>query len=199
MTLYLLDSNDLANYPPHRGITSELYGGGPELRLQQEIVLGIGGWRLLDRLGLKPEVCHLNEGHAAFAILVRARTFMKETGQPFETALTVTRAGNVFTGHTAVPAGFDCFDAHLMEHYLASYARDELHISLRDLLALGRKDSNDDTEPFNMAYLAVRGSGSVNGVSRLHGEVSRRIFAPLFPGWPLGEVPVSAHTELGFR
>lgn len=195
VTLYLLDSNDLANYPPHRGITSELYGGGSELRLQQELVLGIGGWRLLDKLGLKPDVCHLNEGHAAFAILERARTFMKETGQPFETALTITRAGNVFTTHTAVPAGFDCFDAHLIEHYLASYASNELHVSLRDLLTLGRKDSSDDTEPFNMAYLAVRGSGSVNGVSRLHGEVSRRIFAPLFPGWPTGEVPVSHVTN----
>ena len=85
--LYLLDSNDIANLPAHRGITSELYGGGPELRLNQELVLGIGGWRLLNALGIKPEVCHLNEGHAAFAVLERARTFMEETGQPFEVAL----------------------------------------------------------------------------------------------------------------
>ena len=108
--LYLLDSNDIANYPAHRGITSELYGGGPELRLQQEIVLGIGGWRLLEALNLRPEVCHLNEGHAALAILERARTFMKATGVPFDAALTATRAGNIFTTHTAVPAGFDRFD-----------------------------------------------------------------------------------------
>ncbi len=107
--LYLLDSNDLANFPAHRGITSELYGGGPELRLQQEIVLGIGGWRLLHALGIQPEVCHLNEGHAAFAILERAQTFMNETGQSFDVALATTRAGNLFTTHTAVAAGFDRF------------------------------------------------------------------------------------------
>jgi glycogen phosphorylase len=105
--LYLLDSNDPANPPAVRGVTSELYGGGPELRLQQEMVLGIGGWRLLRTLGLHPEVCHLNEGHAAFAILERARWFMEEHAQPFAVALAVTRAGNLFTTHTAVPAGFD--------------------------------------------------------------------------------------------
>ncbi len=100
--LYLLDSNDAANFPAHRGITSELYGGGPELRLMQELLLGIGGWRLLRALGIQPEVCHLNEGHAAFAVLERALGFMEETGQPFEAALAVTRAGNLFTTHTAV-------------------------------------------------------------------------------------------------
>jgi len=103
--LFLLDSNDGANFPVYRGITSELYGGGPELRLTQELALGIGGWRLLAALGLHPEVCHLNEGHAAFAVLERARSFMQETGQPFDVALAVTRAGNLFTTHTAVAAG----------------------------------------------------------------------------------------------
>jgi starch phosphorylase len=115
--LYLLDSNDAANYPAHRGITSELYGGGPELRLKQELLLGIGGWRLLSALGLQPEVCHLNEGHAAFAVLERARSFMQETGQPFEVALAVTRAGNLFTTHTAVAAGFDHFYPALIDHF----------------------------------------------------------------------------------
>src|SRR5262249_18930621 len=105
-TLYLLDTNDPANPPFHRGITSELYGGGPETRLLQEIVLGIGGWRLLRELGYRPEVCHLNEGHAALAVLERARSFMSETGASFEVALTATRPGNLFTTHTAVPAGF---------------------------------------------------------------------------------------------
>src|ERR1035437_6536379 len=100
---------DAANFPAHRGITSELYGGGPELRLKQELLLGIGGWRLLRALGVQPEVCHLNEGHAAFAVLERARSFMQETAQPFEVALAVTRAGNLFTTHTAVAAGFDRF------------------------------------------------------------------------------------------
>jgi starch phosphorylase len=193
--LYLLDTNDLANFPAHRGITSELYGGGPELRLNQELVLGIGGWRLLDALGLKPEVCHLNEGHAAFAVLERARSFMRETGQPFEVALAVTRAGNLFTTHTAVAAGFDCFDSSLIEQYLGAYAEQKLGITLHDLLALGRRNPNDSSESFNMAYLAIRGSGSVNGVSRLHGEVSRHIFEPLFPHWPTNEVPIGHVTN----
>ena len=122
-TLYLLDSNDAANVPSHRGITSELYGGGPELRLVQEIVLGIGGWRLLGEIGIRPDVCHLNEGHAAFAVLERARAFIKETGEPFEVALAVTRAGNLFTTHTAVAAGFDRFAPALIEQYLGGYAR----------------------------------------------------------------------------
>jgi starch phosphorylase len=192
--LYLLDSNDLANLPAHRGITSELYGGGPELRLNQEMVLGIGGWRLLDALGLKPEVCHLNEGHAAFAVLERARSFMRETGQPFEVALSSTRPGNLFTTHTPVAAGFDRFSPALIEQYLGGYAN-KLSISLHDLLALGRANPNDSSEPFNMAYLAVRVSGSVNGVSRLHGKVSRHIFTSLFPRWPEEEVPIGHVTN----
>ncbi len=195
LQLYLLDSNDIANYPARRGITSELYGGGPELRLQQEIVLGIGGWRLLDALDLRPDVCHLNEGHAALAILDRARTFMLDNGVSFDAALTATRAGNVFTTHTAVPAGFDRFAPPLIEQYLASYAGDSLNISLRDLLALGRENPRDDSEPFNMAYLAVRGCAAINGVSRLHGEVSRRIFLPLFPRWPEAEIPIGHVTN----
>jgi glycogen phosphorylase len=193
--LYLLDSNDGANYAINRGITSELYGGGPEMRLQQEIVLGIGGWRLLEALGLSPEVCHLNEGHAALAVLERARSFMRSTGVPFDAALCATRAGNVFTTHTAVPAGFDLFAPALIEEYLGRYAEHELRISVRELLALGRRVPVDDSEPLNMAYLALRGSGRCNGVSRLHGEVSRRIFQPLFPNWPLAEVPVGQITN----
>ena len=193
--LYLLDSNDAANFPAHRGITSELYGGGPELRLKQELALGIGGWRLLDALGIQPEVCHLNEGHAAFAVLERARSFIKATGQPFEVALAVTRAGNLFTTHTAVAAGFDRFAPDLIEQYLSGYAQKELGLTLHDLLALGRQNPNDPQESFNMAYLAIRGSGAVNGVSRLHGKVSRRLFAPLFPRWPEDEIPVGHVTN----
>ena len=179
--LYLLDSNDAANFPAHRGITSELYGGGPELRLKQEVLLGIGGWRLLVALGIQPEVCHLNEGHAAFAVLERARSFMEATGQPFDVALTATRAGNLFTTHTAVAAGFDRFDPALIAQYLTAYAAEKLGISLQDFMALGRQNPHDPAEPFNMAYLAIRGSGAVNGVSRLHGQVSRHLFEPLFP------------------
>ncbi len=193
--LYLLDSNDAANLPIHRGITSELYGGGPELRLKQELLLGIGGWRLLAALGIRPQVCHLNEGHAAFAVLERARSFMHETGRPFEVALAVTRAGNLFTTHTAVAAGFDRFAPALIEQYLGGYAKQKLGITLDDLLALGRQNRHDSAEFFNMAYLAIRGSGAVNGVSRLHGKVSRALFAPLFPRWPEDDVPVGHVTN----
>jgi starch phosphorylase len=193
--LYLLDSNDAANFPAHRGITSELYGGGPELRLKQELLLGIGGWRLLRELGIEPEVCHLNEGHAAFAVLERARSFMEETGQPFEVALAATRAGNLFTTHTAVAAGFDRFAPALIEQYLGWYADKSLGITLHDLLALGRQNPNDSSETFNMAYLAIRGSGAVNGVSRLHGKVSRLLFRPLFPSWPEDEIPIGYVTN----
>jgi starch phosphorylase len=193
--LYLLDSNDAANFPAHRGITSELYGGGPELRLKQELLLGIGGWRLLGALGIHPEVCHLNEGHAAFAVLERARSFMQETGQPFDVALAVTRAGNLFTTHTAVAAGFDRFAPALIEQYLGGYAEQKLGITPRDLVALGRQNPNDSSESFNMAYLAIRGSGAVNGVSRLHGKVSRHLFEPLFPHWPQDEIPVGHVTN----
>ena len=193
--LYLLDTNDPANPPTYRGIATELYGGGPELRLKQELVLGIGGWRLLRALGLQPEVCHLNEGHAALAVLERARSYMEDNRQPFDVALTITRAGNLFTTHTPVEAGFDRFDASLIERYLRKYAEERLSISFDELLALGRRNRGDSSEPFNMAYLAIRGSGAINGVSKLHGQVSRRIFQPLFPGWPETEVPVTHVTN----
>ena len=193
-TLYLLDSNDIANFPAYRAITSELYGGGPELRLQQEMLLGIAGWRLLEELEIQPEVCHLNEGHAAFAILERANNFMKKNGISFHEALEVTRAGNLFTTHTAVPAGFDRFSPTLIEKYLSRYAG-QLGLSIKDFLALGRKNPDDDQEPFNMAYLALNGSGAVNGVSQLHGEVSRKIFEPLFPRWPHQEIPIGYVTN----
>jgi len=193
--LYLLDTNDAANIPAYRATTSELYGGGPELRLRQELLLGIGGWRLLRALGIQPDVCHLNEGHAAFAVLERAHNFMEETGQPFEVALAATRVGNLFTTHTAVAAGFDRFDPALIEQYLGRYARQKLGITPHDLLALGRQNPDDSSEPFNMAYLAIRGGGAVNGVSRLHGKVSRHIFLPLFPQWPEEEIPIGYVTN----
>jgi len=192
--LLLLDSNDLRNDPGDRGITGELYGGGAEMRLQQEMVLGIGGWRLLQRLGIDCPVCHLNEGHAAFAVLERARAQMEQSGQPFATALRATRAGNLFTTHTPVAAGFDRFDSGLFAAYFQTYARD-LGIGTEALMALGRAEPTDAAEPFNMAYLALRGSGAVNGVSSLHGEVSRGIFQPLFPRWPRAEIPVGHVTN----
>jgi glycogen phosphorylase len=190
--LYLLDSNDLANIPAYRGITSELYGGDKELRLKQELILGIGGWRLLEALGIEPEICHMNEGHAAFAVLERASSFMKKTKQPFEVALAATRIGNLFTTHTAVSAGFDWFAPDLITKYLGKYAQANLGISIHELLDLGRLNPNEE---FNMAYLAIRGSGSVNGVSQLHGTVSRHLFENLFPRWPEDEIPIKFVTN----
>jgi starch phosphorylase len=192
--LYLLDSNDPENSPADQCVTSELYGGGPEMRLQQEMLLGIGGWRLLHALGIKAEVCHLNEGHAALAVVERARTFMQDTGQPFEVALEATRAGNIFTTHTPVAAGFDRFAPSLVYQYLRGYA-EQLGIDVEGLMDLGRERPGDRTEPLNMAYLAVRSSGIVSAVSRLHGQVSRRIFQSLFPRWPQREVPVTYVTN----
>jgi glycogen phosphorylase len=194
-TLYLLDTNDPANPPALRGISSELYGGGPEQRLLQEIILGMGGWLLLRTLGLQPEVCQLNEGHAAFAVLERARCFMEDNGVPFDVALAVTRAGNLFTTHTPVEAGFDRFTPALIEQWLGPYAQKALGIGVQELLALGRANPHDAHELFNMAYLAMRGSRAINGVSRLHGQVSRSLFQPLFPRWPQGEVPVGYVTN----
>lgn len=171
VTLYLLDSNDPLNTPKDRGITANLYPAGQEQRLLQEIVLGIGGWRALEVCTPQIDVCHLNEGHAAFAILARVRSLMANTNQSFAVALAATRAGNAFTTHTPVEAAFD------------------------QLLALGRRDASDANEPFNMAYLAIRGCGRVNGVSQLHDKVSRNIFQPLFPRWPEVDIPVGHITN----
>ncbi len=195
LSLYLLDSNDLANHPSHRQVTSELYGGGEALRLRQEIALGIGGWRLLKKLGIAPEVCHLNEGHAAFAILERASDYMRETGKPFDVALATTRGGNLFTTHTAVSAGFDRFSPVLMERYFRRYAERDLGVDFEAFLALGRSNPDDEGEYFNMAHLAMKGSSRVNGVSALHGCVSRQILGELFPRWPTREVPVGHVTN----
>lgn len=195
VNLYLLDTNDPANYPPYRTITNELYGDGRELRLMQELILGIGGWRLVEALGLKPEVCHLNEGHAAFAILARAKSYMEVHQVSFQEALQTIRAGNLFTTHTAVPAAFDRFSPELMKQYLENYAETRLKISMEELMALGRENPNDKEESFNMGYLAMRGCGAVNGVSQLHSLVSQKIFQPLFPRWPECEVPIGSVTN----
>ena len=192
--LYLLDTNDPLNSPSDRGIAGALYGGGPETRLAQEIVLGIGGWRALTALGVPVDVCHLNEGHAAFAVVERARQFAAQHGASFWEALWATRAGNVFTTHTAVAAGFDLFGPALIERYFEAYLA-ESGISVADLLALGRIQSDESGEPFNMAYLALRGCAAANGVSRLHGSVSRRLFQPLYPRWVEREVPVTYVTN----
>jgi len=195
--LYLLDSNDPFNSPTDRGITAKLYGGGSEMRLMQEIVLGVAGWRVVEALHPETEVCHLNEGHAAFVVLERARSMARRSGLSFREAFWATRGGNVFTTHTSIEAAFDRFDPTFIQKYLA-YAEGfaaEAGVALHDLLALGRADSSREDEPFNMAYLALRGSALAFGVSRLHGSVSRSLFQPLFPRWPADEVPIGHVTN----
>ncbi len=195
--LILLDTNDPANSPADRGITGTLYGGSQEMRILQEIVLGVGGWRALEALGRDPEVLHLNEGHAAFALVERARGYMRRNGGDFRDALWATRPGNIFTTHTPLPAGMDVYGTDLIHRYepvLRDYVAG-LGLRVQEFLALGRKDPTDREESFNMAYLALRGSGAANGVSRLHGAVSRRLFQGLFPRWPEREVPVTYVTN----
>jgi glycogen phosphorylase len=194
VTLYLLDSNDPANQPNDRCITSKLYGGGTELRLLQEIALGIGGWRLIEQLGLSIDICHLNEGHAAFATLERARYYSQKHGLDFWQSLWATRVGNLFTTHTPVAAGFDCYPETLLSQYATHYAQ-LLGPPLHSLMQLGRANPEDANEGFNMAYLAMRTCGYSNGVSQLHGQVSQQIFQPLFPRWPRREVPVGFVTN----
>lgn len=192
--LYLLDSNDPLNSPLDRGITSKLYGGGEEMRLVQEIALGIGGWRLIQALGLEIDICHLNEGHAAFVTLERARCFKEKNQTTFWQALWATRPGNLFTTHTPVAAGFDTFSLDLLAKYGLIYAKG-LGVAPAELIALGRRNGNDSNEPFNMAYLAARTCARINGVSRLHGAVSQSIFQSLYPSWPQCEVPVTYVTN----
>jgi glycogen phosphorylase len=196
-TLYLLDSNDPLNSPADRGITGKLYGGGTEMRLAQEIVLGIGGWRAVQALAPQVEVCHLNEGHAAFVVIERTRQHMVGSGLSFWEAFWATRAGNVFTTHTPVGAGFDRYPPDLVRKYLPYFERffAETGTSLAELMALGRAAAHDDGEPFNMAYLAMRGSLASYGVSCSHEIVARRIFEVLFPRWPSREVPIGHITN----
>ena len=181
VTLYLLDANDPLNSPADRGITGKLYDAGTEIRLLQEIILGVGGWRVVEALGPEVEICHMNEGHAAFTVLERARAYMRRSGLSFWEALWATRPGNLFTTHTPVAAGFDRFPADLLvkyARYLNSFLA-EARIEADELLALGRSRL-DDGEPFNMAYLAVRGSrrplASASCTAASAGESSSRSF-----------------------
>ena len=195
--LHLLDANDPLNSPVDRGITGKLYDAGTEIRILQEVVLGLAGWRAVEALAPEVEICHLNEGHGAFAVLERARAYMRRSRLSFREAFWATRAGNVFTTHTPVAAGFDRFPADALSKY-ARYVEGflaEAGIGLDEFLALGRARDDDGNEPFNMAYLAMRASMQSFGVSRLHGHVSRHIFQPLFPRWPEEEVPVGHVTN----
>ncbi len=194
LPLYLMDTNLPENPRELQDITDQLYGGDHEIRMRQEIVLGIGGLRALRAMGLDPVVCHMNEGHAAFLALERVRLLMKENGLKFAEALEVARAGNVFTTHTPVPAGFDLFSPELMGKYFGDYAR-ELGVPLEEVLALGRGNPGDPGEALNMAALALRSSAHANAVSMLHGEVSRSLLSRFFPGLPEHEVPVGHVTN----
>lgn len=194
VTLYLLDSNDACNQPSDRGITSSLYGGGSELRLVQEMALGICGWRLIETLGLNIDICHLNEGHAAFATLERIRSYCEKYKLSFGEGLWATRIGNVFTTHTPVAAGFDRYTPALVRQYLGEYCQ-HLGISIDTIIEMARANPHDEQELFNMAYLAMRTCAKSNAVSQLHGKVSRHIFQPLFPRWPEREVPVTHVTN----
>ncbi len=192
--LYLLDTNIAPNSPADRMITSSLYGGDRELRIRQEIMLGIGGLKALFAMGIRPTVCHMNEGHAAFMALERIRDILNTTDLSFDEAVEVARAGNVFTIHTPVKAGLDEFRVELMDKYFGSYFP-KLNINRNRFLGLGRMLPDDENEPFKMPILAMRLSSYTNGVSELHGEVSRGMWGSLWPGVPLDEVPISAVTN----
>ena len=179
VTLYLLDTDLEENAPWDRSLSARLYGGDRETRVQQEIILGIGGVRALRALGASPSVWHLNEGHAGFVVLQRIREFVDQ-GSSFESALEEVRRTTVFTTHTPVPAGHDAFNFQLVEKHLAG-AWGSLGPLRSRFLALGEHDSGDGPQ-FNMTALALRASASVNGVSQLHGEVTRQMWASIWPG-----------------
>jgi glycogen phosphorylase len=194
VTLVLLDTNLPENPPALQVITDQLYGGDHETRIQQEIVLGIGGVRALAALGVKPRVFHMNEGHCAFLGLERIRRLMRERGLSFDEAREMTAAGGVFTTHTPVPAGIDVFAPEQMERHFGAL-RGELGLDRESFLDLGRIHPGRIGEPFNMAVLALRLSGSANGVSRLHGRVAREMWQDAWPGVPVDEVPIGHITN----
>jgi starch phosphorylase len=192
--LYLLDTNLESNPPAVRDLTDQLYGGDTEMRIRQEILLGIGGLRALRALGIRPLVCHLNEGHSAFMALERIRMLMEERGLPFQVAREIATAGNVFTTHTPVPAGHDVFPPELIDKYLASYYS-ALKLSREEFLALGRQNPQDSRENFSMPVLALHLSAYSNGVSKLHGRVARRMWRGIWPQVPEEEIPLTSVTN----
>ncbi|MBN9503920.1 MAG: hypothetical protein BGO01_11770 [Armatimonadetes bacterium 55-13] len=192
--LYLLDSNVLENEPTDQGITDTLYGGDEEMRIRQEMILGIGGLRALRAVGIEPTVCHMNEGHAAFLSIERIRQFMGERQCDFRTARQVVVNGNVFTTHTPVPAGFDLFTKDLLQRYMGKLVQ-ETGLDFESFLTLGRIDPENQGEAFNMAILAMETANHVNGVSKLHAKVTRSMFHQRWPEYPEDEVPVEAITN----
>jgi starch phosphorylase len=196
--LYLLDTDVERNAPAERAVGDRLYGGDAEHRIRQEIVLGVGGVRLLDHLGFEASVFHMNEGHAAFSALERIRKLVVITGMSFDEAIEATRPSQLFTTHTPVPAGIDRFPRELIEKYFTSWA-DECKVDIDRLMELGHEPGTapaaDEGAVLNLAAMGLRLAGGANGVSQLHGEVSREMFAPLWPGLPADEVPIGAITN----
>lgn len=194
VSLFLLDSNVLENQPTDQGITDTLYGGDEEMRIRQEMILGIGGMKALRAVGIRPTVCHMNEGHAAFLSIERIRQFMEEHGCDFRTARQVMVGSNVFTTHTPVPAGFDLFAPGLLDRYMRRTVN-EVGLSFDEFLRLGRLDPENQGEAFNMALLAMDSAAHVNGVSKLHAKVTREMFGGRWAAYPEDEVPVKAVTN----
>lgn len=192
--LYLLDTNIEPNSAQDRQLTARLYGGDSETRIQQEMVLGIGGVRALHALGLHPAVCHMNEGHSALLGVERIRMMMEEDGVSFAEARIPVTSATVFTTHTAVAAGIDLFAPDLLRRYLGHYYA-SMGLDDHGFLGLGRTNPTDDTEPFSMALLGLRLSGYRNGVSKLHQRVSRRLWEAAWPNLPLEQVPIEAVTN----
>jgi len=192
--LYLLDTNIPENNKQDQAITDALYHGDSDLRIKQEMLLGIGGMRALQALGIEPAVCHMNEGHSAFLGLERIRMLMMEHRLSFDEGRQVAAAGQIFTTHTAVPAGIDKFSPELVDRYFGDYARG-LGLSLAQFMALGRTNPLDSFEPFSMAMLAINLSSKTNAVSKLHGVVSRNLFGSAWKDLPIHEVPITHVTN----
>ena len=193
--LYLLDTNIPENGNTDlRDITDYLYGGDERMRIKQEILLGIGGYQTLSQLGITPTVCHMNEGHAAFLALERIRQFMDENDIGFDEAREATSSGNIFTTHTPVPAGIDWFPPELVKYYFKTY-HSKLGVSEEKFLGLGRKNPSDNSSEFSPALVALRLSTMANGVSQLHGQVSRNMWKDLWQNYPVHEVPIKAITN----
>jgi starch phosphorylase len=192
--LYLLDTNLAANRSEDRDITDQLYGGDLEMRLKQEILLGIGGYRALEALGIEPTVYHMNEGHSAFLGLEWVRRLMEKRGLSFAEAREVASAGLIFTTHTPVPAGHDYFPPALLDRYLGDYMG-RCGLNRWEFLALGRQNPSNDSEEFCMTVLALRLAASSNGVSKLHGKVSREMWKAIWPGLPEDEIPIGHITN----
>ncbi|HET9077474.1 MAG TPA: alpha-glucan family phosphorylase [Acidimicrobiales bacterium] len=192
--LYLLDADVDPNDDDVRAVTDRLYGGGPEHRIRQEILLGMGGVRALEALGVETQVFHTNEGHAGFLGLERIRKLITAEGLSWEDAIEAVRAGTVFTTHTPVSAGIDRFPRETMERYFSDWA-EQCGVSMDTLMSLGHFPGENPAEPFNMAVMGLRLAGRSNGVAQLHGKTSREMFQGLWPPVPSSEVPITAITN----